>query len=119
MHEKTFRTACQRAGLNPFLFEMANIREHDAWITNDGDAATSKAKALVKAAIERVVHHQPLEPLPVEINPNTLIVGAGIAGISAALELANAGHHVYLVALSLAPATQEAKGKETIGTRLI
>lgn len=97
MHEKTFRTACRQAGLNPFLFEMANIREHDSWITDDKQAATQKAKALVKAAIERVVHHQPLEPLPVEINAHTLIVGAGIAGISAALELADAGHHVYLV----------------------
>ncbi len=97
MHEKTFRAACERGGLNPFLFEMVNIREHDAWITDDGRAATIKAKALVKGAIERVVHHQPLEPLPVEINPNTLIVGGGIAGISAALELADGGYHVYLV----------------------
>jgi heterodisulfide reductase subunit A len=97
MHEKTFRGACQRAGLNPFLFEMANIREHDSWTTEDDDAATQKAKALVRGAIDRVVHHQPLEPLPVDINPNTLIVGGGIAGISAALELANGGHHVYLV----------------------
>jgi heterodisulfide reductase subunit A len=97
MHEKTFRGACQRAGLNPFLFEMANIREHDSWATNDKQAATQKAKSLVKAAVERVVHHQPLEPLPVEINPNTLIVGGGVAGIAAALELADAGHHVYLV----------------------
>ncbi|MEW6717196.1 MAG: CoB--CoM heterodisulfide reductase iron-sulfur subunit A family protein [Chloroflexota bacterium] len=97
MHEKTFRTACERGGLNPFLFEMANIREHDSWITEDITMATQKAKALVKAAIERVVHHKPLEPLPVDINPNTLVVGGGIAGISAALELANAGYHVYLV----------------------
>ena len=97
MHEKTFRTACQRAGLNPFLFEMANIREHDSWTTDDNDAATHKAKALVRGAIDRVVHHQPLEPLPVEINSNTLIVGGGIAGISAALELADAGYHVYMV----------------------
>jgi heterodisulfide reductase subunit A len=97
MHEKTFRMACQRAGLNSFLFEMANIREHDSWITNDRDAATKKAKALVRGAIDRVVHHQPLEPIPVEINPSTLIVGGGIAGISAALELAEAGYHVYLV----------------------
>jgi heterodisulfide reductase subunit A len=97
MHEKTFRGACQRAGLNPFLFEMANIREHDSWTTVDNDAATHKAKALVKGAVERVVFHQPLEPIPVEINPNTLIVGGGIAGISAALELADAGYHVYLV----------------------
>jgi len=97
MHEKTFRTACERGGLNPFLMEMANIREHDSWITNDKEAATQKAKALVNAAVERVVHHEQLELIPVEINPNTLIVGGGIAGISAALELADAGHHVYLV----------------------
>jgi heterodisulfide reductase subunit A len=97
MHEKTFRGACERAGLNPFLFEMANIREHDSWTTDDRDAATLKAMALVKGAVERVVWHQPLEPLPVDINSNTLIVGGGIAGITAALELANAGNHVYLV----------------------
>jgi len=97
MHEKTFRGACQRAGLNPFLFEMANIREHNSWTTDDPEAATQKAKALVRGAIERVVHHRPLQPLPVDINPNTLIVGGGIAGISAALELAEAGYHVYLV----------------------
>jgi heterodisulfide reductase subunit A len=97
MHEKTFRGTCERAGLNPFLFEMANIRELDSWATDDREAATQKAKALVKAAVERVVHHQPLELLKVQINPNTLIVGGGIAGITAALELANAGYHVYLV----------------------
>ena len=97
MHEKTFRTACVRGGLNPFMFEMANIREHDSWTTDDREAATLKAKALTKAAIERVIHNQPLEPLTVEINPNTLVVGGGIAGISAALELAEAGNHVYLV----------------------
>ncbi|MBN1991606.1 MAG: CoB--CoM heterodisulfide reductase iron-sulfur subunit A family protein [Anaerolineae bacterium] len=97
MHEKTFRAACERGGLNPFLFEMANIREHNSWATTDKPAATQKAKALVKGAVERVAHHQPLQPLPVEINPNTLIVGGGVAGITAALELADAGHHVYLV----------------------
>lgn len=97
MHEGTFRAATEKGGLNPFLFEMANIREHDSWITEDGEAATQKAKALVNAAIERVVYNKPLEEIPVEINPNTLIVGAGIAGITAALELANGGNHVYLV----------------------
>jgi heterodisulfide reductase subunit A len=97
MHEKTFRGACARAGLNPFLFEMANVREHGSWTTDDKFAATQKAKALVNGAVERVVHHEPLEHIPVEINSNTLIVGGGIAGISAALELANAGNHVYLV----------------------
>ncbi len=97
MHEKTFRGTCIRAGLNPFLYEMANIREHDSWITDDKVAATQKAKALTNAAIERVVHHEPLDVIPVEINPNTLVVGGGIAGITAALELADAGNHVYLV----------------------
>ena len=97
MHEKTFRSACERGGLNPFLFEMTNIREHDSWITDDKVAATVKAKSLVKGSIERVVHHEPLDQIPVEINPNTLVVGGGIAGITSALELADAGYHVYLV----------------------
>src|SRR4030067_649223 len=97
MHEKTFRNSCNHAGLNPFWFEMANIRELDSWTTNDQAAATRKAKAMVRGAINRVIHHVPLEPISVAINPNVLILGGGIAGISAALELANAGHHVYLV----------------------
>src|SRR3990172_997652 len=97
MHEKTFRGACQRAGLNPFLFEMANIRELDSWITKNKEAATRNAKAMIKGAVERVVLHQPLDYLPVEINPHTLVVGGGIAGITSALELANSGYHVYLV----------------------
>ncbi|HET6445779.1 MAG TPA: CoB--CoM heterodisulfide reductase iron-sulfur subunit A family protein, partial [candidate division Zixibacteria bacterium] len=97
MHEKTFRSACDRAGLNPFLFEMTNIREHNSWTTDDGVAATQKAKALVNGSVKRVVQHQPLERIPVEINENTLVVGGGIAGITAALELADAGRHVYLV----------------------
>ncbi len=97
MHEKTFRGATERGGLNQYLFEMANIREHNSWATTDKEAATQKAKALINGAVERVVHHQPLEPIPVEINPATLVVGGGIAGITAALELANAGNHVYLV----------------------
>lgn len=97
MHEKTFRSATERGGLNSFLFEMANIREHNSWATKNKEMATQKAKALVKGAVERVVHHTPLELLPVDINPNTLVVGGGIAGISAALELANAGYHVYMV----------------------
>lgn len=76
MHEKTFRETTERGGLNPFLFEMANIREHGSWATNDKAAATNKAKALTNAAIERVVHHAPLEKIPVEINPKTLIWAA-------------------------------------------
>ena len=98
MHEKTFRNACARAGLNPYLFEMANIREHASWVhPNDRDGATNKAKALVSAAVHRVIHHQSLEPMTVQIRPETLVVGGGIAGIQSALEIADAGYHVYLV----------------------
>ncbi len=98
MHEKTFRNACERAGLNAYLFEMANIREHASWVhPNNRSAATSKAKALVSAAVHRVLKHQALEPMRVDILPATLVVGGGIAGIQAALEIADAGYPVYLV----------------------
>ncbi len=97
LHEKTFRGALERAGLNPFYLEIANIREMNSWTTDNREAATHKAKAQVKGAIQRVAFHQALEPIPVKINPHTLVVGGGIAGITAALELANGGNPVYLV----------------------
>ncbi len=97
MHEPTFRRTCQEAGLNPYLFEMVNIREHVSWVTEDRQKATEKAKALVSAAVRRVVYHQPLQKREVSINPNTLIVGGGIAGIQAASKIAEAGYKVYLV----------------------
>ncbi len=97
LHEKTFRRACANAGLNPFLLQMANIREHVSWVTKDKQAATAKVKALVAGAVARVQRHRPLEPMPVTVNPHTLVVGGGIAGIQAALELADAGYPVYLV----------------------
>ena len=97
LHEPTFRRACQEAGLNPYLFEQANIREHCSWVTEDSELATDKAKALVSAAVRRVYYQRPLETREVPMNPNTLIVGGGIAGIQAALEIANSEHKVYLV----------------------
>ena len=97
LHETTFRNACKRAGLNPYLFEMVSIREQVSWVTKDKAVATEKAKALISGGVRRVVHHQPLEPLYVDINPNVLVVGGGIAGIQAALEIADQGSHVYLV----------------------
>jgi heterodisulfide reductase subunit A len=97
MHEPTFRRACQEAGINPYLFEMANIREHVSWVTEDKEEATEKAKALVSAAVRRVYYHQPLEAREVAVNPNTLVVGGGIAGIQAALKIADSEHKVYLV----------------------
>ncbi len=97
MHEITFRRATEAAGSNPFFFHMANIREHDSWVTADPRAATDKAKALVAAAVRRVYFHESLEKRKVPINPNVLIVGGGIAGIQAALTLADSGKQVYLV----------------------
>lgn len=97
LHERTFRTACARAGLNPFLCEMVSIREQISWVHTNKEAATIKAQAAVSGGVERVIHHAPLEPMTVPINPATLVVGGGIAGIQAALEIADAGHHVYMV----------------------
>jgi heterodisulfide reductase subunit A2 len=97
LHEATFRRAVASAGLNPYLFEMANIREQCAWVHTDKEKATEKAKALVNAAVRRVAFHEPLEKKEVAVNPATLIVGAGIAGIQAALEIGDAGKKVYLV----------------------
>jgi len=97
LHEKTFRRACANAGLNPYLCQMTNLREHVSWVCTDKAAGTEKAKALVSASAERVKYQQPLEPMYVDVNPATLVVGGGIAGLQAALELADAGYPVYLV----------------------
>lgn len=97
LHEHTFRKATQEGGENPYLFHMANIREQVSWVTDSADEATTKAKAIVEAAVYRVRFHEPLTPQKMDVNPNVLVVGGGIAGISAALTLANAGKQVYLV----------------------
>ncbi len=97
LHEPTFRGACARAGLNPYLCEMVSLREQVSWVHSDKAAATAKAKAVVSGGVERVIHHEALEPLRVPIHPATLIVGGGIAGIQAALEIADSGTPVYLV----------------------
>jgi heterodisulfide reductase subunit A len=97
MHETTFRRACAEAGLNPYLFQMTNIREHCSWVSVDPASATQKAKALVSAAVSRVQLQLPLEARQVDMKQSAMVVGAGIAGIEAALRLADAGKHVYLV----------------------
>ncbi len=97
MHEPTFRTAVEEAGLNRYLFQQANVREHCSWVTEDPDKATEKAKSTVSAAVHKAIYLEPLETTWVDINPNTLVVGGGIAGIQAALDIAEAGHKVYLV----------------------
>ena len=98
MHERTFRAACLDAGLNPYLYEHANIREHCSWPNAaDKEIATEKAKDLVRGAVRRVYWQEPLEIKEVPVNPNVLVVGGGIAGIQAALDIANGEHKVYLV----------------------
>ncbi len=97
LHEDTFRKATSKGGLNPFCFQMVNIREHVAWVHENPEEATEKAKDLIRAAVARVAHHRSLEKKRVPINPAVLVVGGGIAGIQAALTLASAGKQVYLV----------------------
>ena len=98
MHEETFRRACEEGGLNKYLFEQANIREHCTWVTmNDVPGATRIAKDHIRMAVAKSAALKPLKVTTVKVEPATLVVGAGIAGINAALDLANSGYKVYLV----------------------
>ena len=97
MHEPTFQNAVAAAGLNRYYFQMANIREQDSWVVKDHDKATAKAKRLVNAAVARVGYHQALETRKEMVTQAALVLGAGIAGLQAALTIAEAGYQVYLV----------------------
>ena len=97
LHEPTFRAALAEAGLNPYLLAMANIREHCSWITKNKAVGTAKAKTLISAAVHRVACQEPLTEREVPVTPVSLVVGGGIAGIQAALAIADAGYHVFLV----------------------
>ena len=97
-HEPTFRQCVREAGLNPYLMEMANLREHCSWVhPGDWDGATLKAKDLVASAVARARFLQPQEELTVPVTRRALVIGGGVAGIEAAIELADAGHPVTLV----------------------
>ena len=97
MHEKTFRKACADAGVNPYLFEMANLREHCSWVHEDRVEATKKAIELTRIAVEKVKRNDPLSPIRVPVTKRSLVIGGGISGIQAALDIANAGFEVVLV----------------------
>lgn len=97
MHEPTFRKACAEAGLNPYLCEMANIREQCSWVHDKGEATTQKALDLVRTLVQKVKNNQALEPIKVPVNKTAVVIGGGVAGIQASLDIANAGHKVILV----------------------
>jgi heterodisulfide reductase subunit A len=98
LHEPTFRHCVAEAGLNPYLFEMANLREHCSWVHGgDKTAATAKAKDLVRSAVARAALLQPQVETELPVTDAALVIGGGVTGIQAALDLADAGHKVYLV----------------------
>ncbi len=98
MHEPTFRTCVAEAGLNPFLMELTNIREQNTWVHyNEPEKALLKAKEMVAAAVAKVSRAAPLQTITVPVTKDAMVIGGGVAGISAALDLADMGIHTYLV----------------------
>jgi heterodisulfide reductase subunit A len=98
IHEPTFRACVAEAGLNPYLLEMANIREQCSWVhPNDWEGATEKAKSLVRSAVARAANLESQEEMELPVTQAALVIGGGIAGIISALEIADAGNKVYLV----------------------
>jgi len=97
MHEATFRKAAEKAGINPYLCEIANLREHVSWVHPRTEETTQKAIDIVRTIVQKVKQNTPLYPIKVPVTKTALVVGGGIAGIQAALDIANAGHKVILV----------------------
>jgi len=97
MHEPTFRKACAEAGLNPYMCEMANLREHCSWVHEKADTTTEKAIDLVRILVEKIKYNQSLNAIKVPVTKTALVIGGGIAGIQASLDIANTGHKVILI----------------------
>src|SRR5512137_2132807 len=97
MHEKTFRKTISDAGLNPYMLEMVNLREQCSWVHKDKSEGTKKAKDLVRGGVFRAARLEALYPSEMTMSKEVLVIGGGIAGISASLQLANSGYKVYLV----------------------
>jgi len=116
MHEPTFRRACAEAGLNAYLCEMANIREQVSWVHDDRAAATDKAVEVIRLLVEKVKRNAELSPIRVPVTRRAMVIGGGIAGIQAALDIANAGHEVVLVERELSIGGHMAQLSETFPT---
>ena len=116
MHEPTFQKAVAQAGLNSYMMEMANIREQCSWVTEDRDEATEKAKDLVASAVAKVRMNAPLEATYNDITPRALVVGGGVAGIEAALRVADSGYEVVLVEKEASIGGKMAKFDKTFPT---
>ena len=116
MHELTFRRAAAEAGLNPYLLEMANLREHCSWVHDDRAAATAKAIDLVRVMVEKVKRNRALYPIRVPVEPLAMVVGGGIAGIQASLDIAAAAKKVILVEKSPSIGGHMARLSETFPT---
>lgn len=116
LHEVTFRRAAAEVGLNPYMLEMANIREQCSWIHTDRNRATDKAQEIIAAVIEKTKHDEALVPARIPVTPRALVIGGGIAGIQAALDIANAGHEVLLVERSPSIGGHMAQLSETFPT---
>ncbi len=97
MHLKTFRKAAQTAGLNPYLVEMANVREHCSWVHHDRPAATRKAIDIIRMSVQKVRNDRALAPISVPVTRRAMVIGGGVAGIQAALDIADAGYEVVMV----------------------
>jgi len=116
MHETTFRRAAAEAGLNPYLLEMANLREHCSWVHEDRTVATEKAIDLVRVMVEKVKKNTELHPIRVPVESTALVIGGGIAGIQAALDIAGGGKKVILVEKSPSLGGHMARLSETFPT---
>jgi heterodisulfide reductase subunit A len=97
MLEKTFRKATESGGLNGYMMEMVNIREQNSWVTHDKEKATKKAEQLVQMAVAKALRNKPLQISTVPITKKAMVIGGGIAGMQAALDIAEGGHQVIIV----------------------
>jgi heterodisulfide reductase subunit A len=116
LHLETFRRAVSEAGLNQYLLEMANIREYCSWVHENSEEATAKAIDIIRGAVDRAKYLEELHPIKTKVKRDVLVVGGGIAGIQAALEMGDKGYHVYLVERSPCIGGHMAQLSETFPT---